>query len=582
MAPIAKIGLIMAADGADEDVAEYFHALAAPFSASMMVRSTRDKGHAIFATSRIKAGSIILRDAPLCWTPTDPPSDACCSRCSRFLGSVREQLRRIGEEYGVDAAGLPPDLPLLGLESRSFPAHVAVPECGSAGGWTCCDGCAARMRLDLVDGAIDPAEWSKLARQLSVSGSPFFLLAAQLVREVVVRYAVASAQDRASGLPLRPLRGLVSPAELQAATPRAELQSSLRAVRACFRRAAARWPELVSATAATATAPNPVSATKATAGSGPASGTWPVADGLLSLRTWTACVGAMRANAIRAAVPSPLVLFMDAAQRGQASSAEMRLLTKQVWPFLQRVQRRYAETTGAGGAGESSSGEGGESGGGREGGSSGGREADGGDGDSNDGDSDGDGSGGEGGSETGSSSADDDQDETIFFSWGSLPSPMAHVHAASTQSQGQGVRPENKTDGRAVSVSASAGGSAAGGTEAEAAALKEEEEKNSAAAPGAAGEPGPMCVSSRLFASREGVAVFPLLSLLNHACRPNAQVCAQRQVCDAPGCPMQSGSRNSDVSKFCLGRVARGAGGSDIWFAFMAPDPRGNKTGPLL
>jgi hypothetical protein len=188
---------------------------------------------------------------------------------------------------------------------------------------------------------------------------------------------------------------------------------------------------------------------------------------------------------------------------------------ERVWPFLQRVQQNYASAragaVGEGGAGEGSSGAEGDGSGGEEGESRGERVADRSDGDGSDGDSGGDGSGGDDDSDTGSSSAGEDQDETILFSWGDLQPPMAPTSAA-RRPTAQGLGTGDNASGSAVSVTSCVGVSAVEGA------------GTGVAACVTAGAPEPRFVSSRLFASRDGVAVFPLLSLMNHACRPNAQV----------------------------------------------------------
>jgi len=400
---------------------DYFNSLTAPHPVA--ARSTRNKGRALYATSDLQAGAFILRDSPLCWAPSEPARDASCSRCARFLGSLRQQICRLGDEYRVDPSGVPSEPPMLGLAIRLFPPAVPVHE-DASGCWACCDACAAELRLHRADSTIDAAAWAKLERQLS--GNKFLLLAAQLLRAVVSLYAASSAEERAAQLHLRPLHGLVSPPELLATTSRAELQSSLTAVRACFRRATARWPELNDASSSA---------------------------GLLSLRSWSACVGAMRANAIRVAVPSPLVGYMDAVET-------LRTLEKQrlgteatlepgagqlewLWPFLEAVERkRRGGLGGASGVAERAAsdaeGSGSESEEEEESGEAGSAS-----------EASGAGSGSEGGSE-------EEEDEEMLFWWGSRAEPRS--------------------------------------------------------------------VSSRIFAPRDGTAVFPLVSLMNHACQHNAQV----------------------------------------------------------
>lgn len=311
----------------------YFADRLASTARHVSARSVGGKGLGLFATASIEEGAVILQDEPLCWAPESPPGEKNCLRCGRFLGSAGTQVRRLAEEHGVNAQSLPEELPLLGSEIFT----AAVWDAG------CSQDCVRQIRRARV--GEDDAAWVKLERKLR--GDQFLILAAQLVRQAVRLYAAASPFESKSEAHLRPMRALASPAACQGATSRAELRSSLRAVRACF-----------------------------SVGLLP-----PDLDAQLSSGLWTQCVGAVRANAIRVAVPSPLVPWMDAVQQLEPGSADRRMLVEKLWPLLQAVQQRR-------GAGET------------------------------DGETDGKGSSEEGGEESEGSSDGEDDDEEMFFSWG--------------------------------------------------------------------------------------------------------------------------------------------------------------------
>ena len=407
------------------------------------IRETEHKGRALYAERPIRAMELVLRDRPLCWLQASPQrSLLTCAACARPLGSMRAQLSGLLEVHGIDATHLPDQLPVLDNTAVRPALRVHDGE-GMAACWACSEECAARLRLDLAGGLIDHGAWTRMTRQLSATGNDFLVLAAQLLRSVVVLYVSSPPSVRADGSShLCPMLGLVSPAELQVHTSTAELQASLRAVRACFRRAIARWPELVGC---------------------PPSGCANLCEGgIFSLPMWKRCVGAVRANAIRVAVPSPLVRFMESVEALEPSSAERGLLCEQLWPLLLQAQETHASSTSASDD-ENSKNDGGNA-----------VELSEGSADSSQIHA----------SDSGDSDNDAEDDEQVLFSWGSAPT-VSSLPAAESTYTGPSQRPASR------------------------------------------------CISSRLFRSHDGIAIYPLVSMANHSCRPNAQVCAYVE----PGSP---------------------------------------------